>query len=235
MHWNVRRKFVRAAALVAAIALTSPLTAQQLTVVAGTVTDAASGRPLQGANVSLAATRQGAMTDADGRYRFMASPGRFQLRVRYVGYVMATDSITIVEGQTSTHDFTLKPALTSLDQVVVTGTRQANRTAVEAPVPVDVFTSAEIKQSGRTETSQILELLAPSVNFPRPTVTDGTDHIRPVTLRGLNSDQVLVLVNGKRRHNSSLVNINGSVGRGSMAVDLNAIPAERDRPHRDPA
>jgi iron complex outermembrane receptor protein len=137
---------------------------------------------------------------------------------------MATDSITIVAGQQSTHDFSLKAALTSLDQVVVTGTRQQGRTAVQAPVPVDVFTSAEIKQSGRTETSQILELLAPSVNFPRPTVTDGTDHIRPVTLRGLNSDQVLVLVNGKRRHNSSLVNINGSVGRGSMAVDLNAIP-----------
>ena len=225
MHLNVRSHLGRAASFLAALILATPLAAQQqLTVVTGTVTDAASGRPIQGANVSLAATRQGSMTDADGRYRFMASAGRFQLRVRYVGYAMATDSITIVEGQMSTHDFMLKPALTSLDQVVVTGTRQANRTAVEAPVPVDVFTAAEIKQSGRTETSQILELLAPSVNFPRPTVTDGTDHIRPVTLRGLNSDQVLVLVNGKRRHNSSLVNINGSVGRGSMAVDLNAIP-----------
>jgi len=224
MQLHVRSRVRRAATVIAALLLASPLAAQQLTVVTGTVTDAASGRPIQGANVSLAATRQGAMTDADGRYRFTASPGRFQLRVRYVGYVMATDSITIVEGQQSTHDFSLKQALTSLDQVVVTGTRQTNRTAVQAPVPVDVFTSAEIKQSGRTETSQILELLAPSVNFPRPTVTDGTDHIRPVTLRGLNSDQVLVLVNGKRRHNSSLVNINGSVGRGSMAVDLNAIP-----------
>ncbi len=224
MHSHVRSRIARVIATTAAFVVAVPLAAQQLTVVAGTVTDAASGRPIQGASVTLGATREGAMTDADGRYRFTATPGRYLLRARYVGYVMAADSVTIPAGQLSTHDFTLKAALTSLDQVVVTGTRQQNRTAVEAPVPVDVFTAAEIRQSGRTETSQILELLAPSVNFPRPTVTDGTDHIRPITLRGLNSDQVLVLVNGKRRHNSSLVNINGSVGRGSMAVDLNAIP-----------
>jgi iron complex outermembrane receptor protein len=224
MHLHVRSRSARALATVAAFVVAAPLAAQQLTVVAGTVVDAASGRPIQGANVSLTATRQGSMTDADGRYRFTAAPGRQQIRVRYVGYVMAVDSVTLAEGQVTTRDFSLKAALTSLDQVVVTGTRQPNRTAVDAPVPVDVFTAAEIKQTGRTETSQILELLAPSVNFPRPTVTDGTDHIRPITLRGLNSDQVLVLVNGKRRHNSSLVNINGSVGRGSMAVDLNAIP-----------
>ncbi len=66
--------------------------------------------------------------------------------------------------------------------------------------------------------------MAPSLNFPRPSITDGTDHIRPATLRGLAPDQTLVLVNSKRRHQSALVNVNGSVGRGSAAVDLNAIP-----------
>src|SRR5688500_18380276 len=71
----------------------------------------------------------------------------------------------------------------------------------------------------------MLQALVPSFNFPRPSLTDGTDHIRPATLRGLAPDQVLVLVNGKRRHTSALVNVNGSVGRGSVSADFNAFPS----------
>lgn len=193
-------------------------------VITGTVTDATTGEPLQGASVVLVGTGNGALVKADGHYRISAPPGRYLLRARFIGYEMRSDSVTVTEGATVTHDFRLGRSLTSLNEVVVTGTRQPARTAVSAPAPIDVFTAQDIKQSGRTETSQILEFLAPSFNFPRPSVTDGTDHIRPATLRGLNADQVLVLINGKRRHNSALVNINGSVGRGSMAVDLNAIP-----------
>jgi iron complex outermembrane recepter protein len=88
-----------------------------------------------------------------------------------------------------------------------------------------VITSAEMTQGGYTETAQMLQALVPSFNFPRPSLTDGTDHIRPATLRGLAPDQVLVLVNGKRRHTSALVNVNGSVGRGSVSVDFNAFPS----------
>jgi iron complex outermembrane receptor protein len=96
---------------------------------------------------------------------------------------------------------------------------------LNSPVPVDVLTPVEIRQTGQVETSQIIQLLAPSFNFPRPTIADGTDHVRPSTLRGLGPDQVLVLINGKRRHTSALVNVNGTIGRGSTGVDLNAIPA----------
>lgn len=194
--------------------------------VAGTVMDAKTGAPLWGASVQLAGTQLGATVRQDGHYRIEAPPGRYLLRARKLGYEMRADSVVVTDGGTAMRDFKLAQSLASLDQVVVTGTRQPDRTAVKAPAPVDVFTSQEIKATGATQTSQILEMLAPSFNFPRPTVTDGTDHIRPATLRGLNSDQVLVLINGKRRHNSALVNINGSVGRGSMAVDLNAIPPE---------
>ena len=70
----------------------------------------------------------------------------------------------------------------------------------------------------------MLTYVAPSFQSARQTVTDGTDHIDPAGLRGLGPDQTLVLVNGKRRHNTALVNINGSVGRGSVGTDLNAIP-----------
>ncbi len=111
-----------------------------------------------------------------------------------------------------------------VDEVVVTGTRVAARTRLESLAPVDVLTQEALTSQGTTELAEALADAAPSLNFPRPAITDGTDHIRPATLRGLAPDQTLVLVNSKRRHPSALVNVNGSVGRGSAAVDLNAIP-----------
>lgn len=109
-------------------------------------------------------------------------------------------------------------------QIIVTGTRRTDRTVADSPVPIDVIGGDQLAQSGYTETNKILNQLVPSFNFPQPSITDGTDALRPATLRGLSPDQTLVLVNGKRRHTSALLNLNGSVGRGSAAVDLNAIP-----------
>ena len=108
--------------------------------------------------------------------------------------------------------------------IVVTGTRTANRTALETAVPVDVFSIDELEETGRVELNQILTTTVPSFNFNQTAINDGTDIVRPATLRGLSPDQTLVLLNSKRRHSAALVNINGSVGRGSAAVDLNAIP-----------
>ncbi|HEX6534410.1 MAG TPA: TonB-dependent receptor [Gemmatimonadaceae bacterium] len=216
-----------AGAVLALAALAPGAAAQQGAggTITGTVVDASSGEPLPGAAVSIAGTRLGDIAKSGGRFRITVPAGHWALRARLLGYALATDSVIVADGATVEHDFRLQRSVASLSEVVVTGTRQPGRTAVDAPVPVDVLTAQQIQQSGLTETSQILELLAPSFNFPRPTLTDGTDHIRPASLRGLAPDQVLVLINGKRRHTSALVNINGSVGRGSMAVDLNAIPA----------
>jgi iron complex outermembrane recepter protein len=108
---------------------------------------------------------------------------------------------------------------------VSTGTRFNDRTVTDSPVPIDVVTDFEIRATGLTEPAQVLQRLVPSVNFPRTSIADGTDSARPLTLRGLAPDQLLVLVNGKRRHASALINVNGTVGRGSGMVDLNAIPA----------
>lgn len=110
-------------------------------------------------------------------------------------------------------------------EVIVTGTRSVSRTVADSPVPVDVLSGDQIQNAGYTETNKVLNQLVPSFNFPQPSITDGTDTVRPATLRGLSPDQTLVLVNGKRRHTTALLNINGSVGRGSAAVDLNLIPA----------
>jgi len=109
--------------------------------------------------------------------------------------------------------------------VVVTGTRVSNRTVLDTTAPVDVISADSIKNAGVPEVTQALSVALPSLNFPRPGLADGTDTIRPATLRGLAPDQTLVLVNSKRRHTSSLVNLNGTIGRGSAAVDMNTIPA----------
>lgn len=118
----------------------------------------------------------------------------------------------------------------SQDVIVVTGSRIPGRTIADSPVPVDVIGGEQLTHAGYTETSRLLNQLVPSFNFPQPSLTDGTDSLRPATLRGLAPDQTLVLVNGKRRHQAALLNLNGSVGRGSGAVDLNEIiPIAIDR------
>ncbi|MGI4719335.1 MAG: TonB-dependent receptor plug domain-containing protein [Janthinobacterium lividum] len=116
------------------------------------------------------------------------------------------------------------PAAAPLQSVVVTGTRSLNRRTLDSESPVDVLTSKELQSTGSGELATVLSRLLPSMNFPRPSGADASDAVRPAQLRGLSPDQTLVLVNGKRRHASSVVNVNGTLGRGSAPVDLNAIP-----------
>jgi len=118
-----------------------------------------------------------------------------------------------------------QPQADNVDDIVVTGTRVAGRSRLDSVAPVDVVTAEALQQRGSTELATQLAASVPALNFPRPSATDGTDSIRPATLRGQGPDQTLVLVNGVRRHATALVNTNGSVGRGSAAVDLNAIPS----------
>ncbi len=111
-----------------------------------------------------------------------------------------------------------------LDTLVVTGTRVSDRTVAESQSPIDVITPEMLEATGTTELATALARAIPSLNFPRPAITDGTDAVRPAQLRGLSPDQVLVLVNGKRYHTGALVNLNGSQGRGAAPADLNTIP-----------
>ena len=111
-----------------------------------------------------------------------------------------------------------------LDTVIVTGTRAQERTASASLSPIDVISGDSLRSTGSDELGAVLARLIPSINFPRPSLVDGAELVRPAQLRGLSPDQVLVLVNGKRRHTSAFVNLGGAVGRGSAPADLNAIP-----------
>ena len=112
----------------------------------------------------------------------------------------------------------------TLDQVIVTGTRVTDRTVAESTSPIDIISPETLEATGSIELGTALARALPSLNFPRPAISDGTDAVRPAQLRGMAPDQVLVLVNGKRRHPTALINVNDTVGRGSSPVDFNAIP-----------
>ncbi len=111
------------------------------------------------------------------------------------------------------------------EQMMVVGSRTPGRSADDLPVPVDILDADTLSKTGQTEVGRMLQQAAPSFNFSSSSISDGTDALRPATLRGLGPDQTLVLINGKRRHQASLIHINTSVGRGTAGTDMNAIPA----------
>ena len=111
-----------------------------------------------------------------------------------------------------------------LEEITVTGSRAQFSTAQDAPVPVTVLSNETLVNTGATELGRAIQAAAPSFNFSSSSISDGTDAMRPATLRGLGPDQTLVLINGKRRHTSALIHVNTSVGRGAAGTDMNAIP-----------
>ena len=186
--------------------------------VTGNITDP-SGMPLPNVNIIEEGTSNGVVSDFDGNYSIEVD-GNAILVFSYVGY--DTQEIP-VNGQ-STINVTMAEGV-GLDEVSLVGTRNKGRVATDTPVPIDVIDIQELATAGpQTSVTQILNYVAPSFSSNTQTVSDGTDHIDPAQLRGLGPDQVLVLVNGKRRHTSSLVNVNGTPGRGSVGTDLNTIP-----------
>lgn len=210
--------------VLAALLLVPAAVAQVRGTISGTVTGP-DGAPLSGALVLVIDVQRDTSTGRDGTYNLRVAPGTYSLLATVSGYEAAEKWVTVAADETATVDFTLARTLSQFgEELVVIGSRTA-RTAIETPVPVDVLSTEDIATSGQTETSRIIQFLAPSFNFSTSTISDGTDIVRPSTLRGLGPDQTLVLINGKRRHNSALVHVNGSIGRGTAGVDLNAIPA----------
>ena len=116
-----------------------------------------------------------------------------------------------------------KPPAT-LQTIIVTGTRAFDRTVADSLAPIDVLTPKELASTGAPDLNTALRALLPSFNFPQPSITDATDASQPAQLRGLAPDETLVLINGKRQHTTAIVNVNGTIGRGSSPVDLSAIP-----------
>ncbi|PQB03120.1 TonB-dependent receptor [Polaribacter filamentus] len=186
----------------------------------GKVTDA-SGGTLPYMNVVQKGTTNGTVTDDNGEFTITVKSLPTKLVISSMGFM--TKEITVTN---TTYVTIVVSEDNALDEVVVIGSRNPNRTAIDSPVPIDIVDIKElIATSPQVNLNQILNFVAPSFTSNTQTISDGTDHVDPAALRGLGPDQVLVLINGKRRHTSSLVNVNGTFGRGSVGTDLNSIPA----------
>jgi iron complex outermembrane receptor protein len=178
------------------------------------------GNSLFGASVVLKNTTKGTITNINGNFSLIIEPGNKVLTISFIGYttrdyyLQDKKQVTIILEQGE-----------YLDEVQVVGSRNTNRTAVDTPSAIDVINIENATdKSGQLEINQLLQYIIPSFNASKQSGADGADHVDPATLRGLGPDQTLVLINGKRRHQSSLVNLYGTRGRGNSGTDLNAIP-----------
>ncbi|MFN4253395.1 MAG: TonB-dependent receptor domain-containing protein [Saprospiraceae bacterium] len=195
----------------------SPLAAQGT--LKGKVTDA-SGEALIGVSISERGTSNGTISGTDGSYTLKITRSSANILFSYTGYEAQTIAYT---GQAML-DVVLLEGNNTLDQIVVVGSRRAGRTKAETPVPVDVISPAQVQiPSAKMDITSALNAAAPSFNYNKQTGSDGADHIDLATLRGLGPDQTLVLVNGKRRHQTAFVSVFGTRGRGNSGTDLNAI------------
>ncbi len=203
-------------------ASTSIATAQKATI-KGVVKD--DRGPLANASVVLEGKNNGTTTNENGEYTLKVDPGTYNVVINYVGSQLYRKKITVRANENATADATLTSAITD-EEIVLVGSRSAGRSNLATPVPVDVIpVSQVINDIGQVDLNQILNFIAPSFQSSRQTVADGTAHLDPAQLRGLGTDQVLVLINGKRRHQSALVNVNGTINRGQVSTDLSTIPA----------
>ena len=155
----------------------------------------------------------------------MARRGNFRLATSLVALAMA--GLAVPAAAAAAEDQAAAAAATDDKEdatIVVTGTRRNDRTVLESAVPVDVFTADDFKAQPAPQLQTILQTLVPSFNQQRNLLGDGSAFIRPPTLRGLPGDQILVLVNGKRMHRSSLVQISGgALNAGSQGPDLSQL------------
>ncbi|ANH79658.1 hypothetical protein A8C56_00520 [Niabella ginsenosidivorans] len=220
LNSTTRKLFYTAAVLIASTFITLQVAAQTSTIT-GKVTS--ENGPVE--NALILAGSQNTNTDINGSYLLSVTPGTITVEASLAGYHPQKKTITVEAGQTTTVDFVLESA-GNLNEVVVVGSRNPGRSSTESPVPVDVIPLKQIaNQVGQLDVNQLLTYLAPSFNSVRQSLGDATDHIDPAQLRGLGPDQVLVLVNGKRYHQTSLLNVNGTVNKGTTGTDLNSIPA----------
>jgi iron complex outermembrane receptor protein len=223
----MRRCFVASMAVLCVLIGAPSLSVAQSGSIRGRVLDSA-GAAIPGAIITVDRTSLRIQTTSSGSYVLVGVPtGRQTVRARIISYVPLSMDVSVRANETTTQDFSLRRSTVQLAPIsVVVGSRAHHKAADEVAVPVDIIPAEVIQKQGTSELSAILQSVSPSVNFPRQSVTDADDIVRPFTMRGLSPDHTLVLVNGVRRHRTALVHTFAfGMPAGSTGVDLNAIPA----------
>ncbi|TAE37558.1 MAG: TonB-dependent receptor [Sphingobacteriales bacterium] len=183
----------------------------------------ADGNAIAGASIVAQPSGKGTASQADGSFSLNIADGDKILKINYLGYKTISQKL----GGTNTLNIVLQPATsTQLGEIVLVGSRSSGRTKLNTTAPVDVFNISKLQlQTPQNDLNQLLQYVSPSFNSNRQSSSDGSEHIDPASMRGLGPDQLLVLINGKRRHTTSMVNYQNTAGNGSVGTDLNAIPA----------
>ncbi|MEM7103879.1 MAG: TonB-dependent receptor [Bacteroidota bacterium] len=186
--------------------------------VKGQVTDD-DGNPLIGASVFVKGTSTGVVTDVNGNYS-IDCPESGVLVFSYTGY---QDKEVTCTGD-ATMNVTLSEGI-DLEGVTVIGSRGKPRTDLDSPVPIDAIQAADLAKTGQPDIGQSIHFTVPSFSAQKFGINDLAPLIDPAQLRGLGSDQTLLLVNGKRRHKVAFFNGNDGVGKGQLGNDINSIPS----------
>ena len=194
----------------------------QFGTITGTVSDEFG--PLPGAKVTLVDAELSMSCDINGAFSFEVKPGKYTVRASYLLYSSQELPINISFNQLNGERNFVLVTGSIVDANVSIGSRVKPKSQMENVAGVDVITRKDILSSGQLNLTQVLQYHIASFHSTRQTIADGTDHVDPSTLRGMGPDQILILINGKRRHASSLINVNGTIGKGAVGTDLNAIP-----------
>ncbi len=180
------------------------------------------GEALPGVSVLVKGTSKGTVTNNDGDFSIAAKVGDV-LIFSFVGFEKQELSVTDAN---QIFNIMLKEDVSQLGEVVVIGSRSTvARTNVERPVPVDVISAKELQTTGQTELGQQVQFMSPSFNSAKNGINGVANYADPASLKGLSPDQMLVLVDGKRRHQFAAINSNVTVGKGTVVTDMNSIPS----------
>ncbi len=189
--------------------------------ITGKVVESSTGVPITGANVVVQGTLNGTTTDIDGMYKLSVNDGDV-ITISFIGYVVK--DIAVGKDQL-VYDAELEEDITSLQDLVIVGSRFNARSVRTSPVPIDNITAADLVSTSQLTVDQMLNYKVPAYNATQQTVSDATAHFNPADLRGLGPSRTLVLINGKRKNASALVFINDTPGKGEVGVDMQSIPA----------
>ena len=190
--------------------------------ISGKIIDISTKEPLSGVTVKVVGSSVGVTTDANGVFTVKATP-QSKLDISQVGYAPERISLNGITEIT----IELSRQQTVLESVTIAvGSRNAQRTLTETPLPVDIFSANDLKTTGQLSFDKALQYRVPSFNTINTPVNDATTLLDPYEIRNLGPSRTLVLINGKRKNLSSLLYVQFAPGRGETGADLSAIPTD---------
>jgi iron complex outermembrane recepter protein len=190
--------------------------------VSGVVKDKSDGSAIAGVNVLATGTSVGTTTDADGKFSLEVPSSATTLSISYVGFKTQTVDVT----SRNTVEIDLEGDVSEMQELVVVGSRGAQRAATDTPLPVDILAAKDITSTGQYTFDKALQYRVPSFNTVQTPVNDATSLLDPYEIRNMGPSRTLILINGKRKNSSALIYTQTSPGRGETGIDISAIPTD---------